>query len=175
MILLVIDVQKGIMKKDLFAFEKVKENIQELIQAARNNRREIIFVQHDDGAGTELTQGKEAYELDSFLDVQKGEKVFIKNVNSAFHPSVRLREYLKQKGETQVMICGLQTDYCMDATIKSGFENGFEMIVPALSNSTFDNQLFSAETAYRFYNEIMWPDRYAKCVSAEKALFMLKE
>lgn len=64
--------------------------------------------------------------------------IFDKNVNSAFK-STGLLEYLKQKEETEIIVVGLQTDYCIDATIKAGFEHGFKMIVPAGTNSTFDN------------------------------------
>ena len=68
------------------------------------------------------------------------------------------------------MIVGLQTDYCIDATVKCGFEHGFKMIVPAYCNSTFDNKFMSAENSYKYYNEFIWKDRYADCVSVETAL-----
>lgn len=72
------------------------------------------------------------------------------------------------------MVVGLQTDFCIDATIKSGFEHGFKMIVPEYTNSTFDNKYFNKETAYRYYNEMMWPKRYAECISMEAALKKLR-
>ena len=63
----------------------------------------------------------------------------------------------------------MQTDYCIDATIKAGFEHGFKMIVPANTNSTFDNKYMSAEQIYSYYNEFMWNRRYAECISFEEA------
>lgn len=80
-----------------------------------------------------------------------------------------LLKYLKEKKETQVMIAGMQTDYSIDATIKSGFEHGFEMLVPEYTNSTFDNPYFSKKTAYHYFNEFLWPGRYAECVTMEEA------
>ena len=44
----------------------------------------------------------------------------------------------------------------MDATIKSGFEKGFNILVPSYTNSTYDNPYFDKETAYKYYNEFMW-------------------
>ena len=85
-----------------------------------------------------------------------------------------MTEYLHSKNENQVMIAGLQTDYCIDATIKCGFEHGFEMIVPADCNTTVSNEYLSGEQSYRYYNEKMWNKRYAKCVSFEDGLSMLK-
>ena len=51
------------------------------------------------------------------------------------------------------MIAGLQTDYCIDATIKAGFEHGLNMIVPAHANTTFSNAFMTGEASYRYYNE----------------------
>ena len=44
-----------------------------------------------------------------------------------------------------MIVVGLQTEYCIDAAVKCGFEHGFEIIVPKESNSTFDNAYMSAE------------------------------
>ena len=84
-------------------------------------------------------------------------------------------EYLKEKQESTIIVAGLQTDYCIDATIKCGFEHGFRMIVPAYTNSTVDNDFMSAEMTYKYYNEFIWNGRYAECISFEKALEMMKD
>ena len=70
---------------------------------------------------------------------------------------------------------GLQTEYCIDATVKCGFEHGFRVIVPEYSNSTFDNEFMTAEQSYRYYNEFMWKNRYAECVSVENVIGMMEE
>ena len=82
-------------------------------------------------------------------------------------------EYLKKKEEKSIIIVGLQTDYCIDATIKAGFEHGFKMLVPENTNSTFDNQFMTAEQTYRYYNEFIWNSRYAECISFNKALELM--
>lgn len=63
MVLLVVDTQNGITDNRLYEFEKVKRNIKLLIETARQNGVEIIYVQHDDGPGTGFTKGDEAYEI----------------------------------------------------------------------------------------------------------------
>ena len=150
MVLLVIDTQKGITDDRLFEFERLKQNIKELIALARENGTEVIFVQHDDGPGTGFSVGDEEFEIFDEFAPAKDEKIFIKTVNSALHPTVGLLDYLKQKKETSIMAVGLQTNFCIDATIKSGFDNGFEMIVPEYTNSTFDSDYMSGETTYRY-------------------------
>lgn len=70
-----------------------------------------------------------------------------------------------EKGEQDIIVTGLQTDYCIDATVKCGFEHGFHVIVPATVNSTVDNAFMTAEQSYQYYNEFIWKRRYAECIS----------
>ena len=172
MILLVVDTQKAITNDNLYQFDLFKSRVIELIRTARNNKIEVIFVRHDDGIGNELTKGNDGFEIYDGFQPLNGELVFDKNVNSAFKDTGLLK-YLRQKEENTIIIVGLQTDYCIDATIKSGFEQGFKMIVPANANSTVDNQYMTAEQSYHYYNEFMWNKRYAECISFEKTLELM--
>jgi nicotinamidase-related amidase len=72
------------------------------------------------------------------------------------------------------MIVGLQTNFCIDATVKSAFDRGYHVIVPAGCNSTFDNDYMNREATYKYYNEMMWPERFADCVSVDEAVAMMK-
>lgn len=174
MVLLVIDTQKLITTDKLYCFERFVRNVQALIAKARECGIEVIFVRHDDGEGKPLTKGTDGFEIYDGFAPSENEKIFDKKMNSPFRDT-GLLEYLKAKGEKTIIAVGLQTDYCMDATIKCGFEHGFEMIVPEYANSTFDNGFMSAESTYRYYNEFMWNGRYAKCVSMEEALSIMEK
>ena len=48
------------------------------------------------------------------------------------------------------------------------------MIVPEYCNSTRDNPFMDAKTTYEFYNKNMWPGRYAKCLSVEETLDLIR-
>ncbi|MGN2338758.1 cysteine hydrolase family protein [Clostridium cagae] len=173
MVLLVVDTQKLITNENLYKFNKFVSNVEKIIATARQNNIEIIYVRHDDGAENELTKGTEGFEIYEKFIPSKEEKIFDKKVNSAFKDT-GLLEYLISKGEKDIIIVGLQTDYCIDATIKCGFEHGFHMIVPAYSNTTVENKFMSAEQTYRYYNEFIWKGRYAECIPLEQALKMMR-
>ncbi len=173
MVLLVIDTQKRITNEELYQFELFENRIKTLIAKARACGVEVIYIRHDDGVGEELTKGTDGFEIYDGFKPLDDERIFDKFVNSPFKES-GLLDYLKEKGEDTILAVGLQTDYCIDATVKCGFEHGFRMIVPEYTNSTFDNAFMTAEQTYRYYNDFMWKGRYAECVSFEEALALLR-
>lgn len=172
MVLLVVDTQKLMTRASLYRFETFCANVRRLIDTARRNGIEVIYVRHDDGVGENLTRGTDGFEIACEFAPAKGERIFDKTVNSPFYDS-GLLEYLAQKSEKQIVVAGLQTEYCIDATVKCGFEHGFEMIVPAYANSTFDNPHLSAEKTYHYYNEFIWTDRYARCLTMEETMKLM--
>lgn len=173
MVLLIIDVQKSITTPALFQYDLFINNVKALIKAARENQIEVIYIRHDDGKGSALTKGAEGFEIYDEFKPADGERIFDKKVNSPFKES-GLLEYLMEKHQTDLILAGLQTDYCMDAAVKCGFEHGFRIMVPAHANTTVDNEYMSAEESYKYYNEFIWKGRYAECISLEETLSMIK-
>lgn len=174
MVLLVIDAQKEITNEKLYKFDEFVSTVKMLIKTARGNGVEVIFVRHDDGAETPMTKGLEGFEIYEGFAPEQGEKIFDKQVNSPFKDT-GLAEYLSGKGETEIIITGLQTDYCIDAAVKCGFEHGYKIIVPQYANSTFDNKFMTAEKSYEYYNDFIWNGRYAECISAEETVLKMQK
>ncbi len=134
---------------------------------------EVIYFQHDDGPGTGFSVGDTDFEIAEAFAPQTGEKVYTKNINSCFG-NKEFAGYAESLEDKTIMIVGLMTNYCIDATVKSAFERGFTVVIPKGANSTSANDYMDAETTYRYYNEMMWPGRFAKCVSLEEAISLLK-
>ena len=172
MVLLVVDTQKAITNSKLYQFELFETNVKKLIHTARKSNVEVICVRQDDGVGNERTKGNDGFEIYDGFQPAENEIIFDKNVNSSFK-GTGLLEYLRKKQVTKIIIVGLQTDYCIDATIKAGFEHGFKMIVPANTNTTFDNKFMSAEQTYSYFNNFMWNKRYAECISFKEAVELI--
>lgn len=173
MVLLIIDAQKGIVNNKLYSYDKFIENVKLLIKTARENHIEVIYIRHDDGEGEPLSYGNRGFEIYEGFRPMENERIYDKTVNSCFKET-GLLEYLESKSIKSVIVAGLQTDYCIDAAVKCGFEHGFKVIVPEYANSTFDNQYMTGEESYRYYNEFMWKGRYAECVSVSQAVEMMR-
>ena len=167
----VIDIQKGITDNRLFNFEVFIDNTTRIINAARDNQIEVIYFQHDDGPGTGFSIGDEDFEIAEQVIPKEGEKIFIKNINSCFG-NKDFTDYVKD--DNTLMIVGLQTNFCIDATVKSAFERGYKVIVPQGANSTFDNDYMTGEETYKYYNDMMWSKRFATCVSVDEAIKLME-
>ena len=126
-VLLVVDVQNALIKKHPYNEKKVIENIKKLILTAKSTNKEVIYVRHDDGKGTEFEKGTDGWQIYNDVAPDSGQYIVEKKYNSAFHKT-GLREYLKSKGIDTIIIVGLQTEYCMDATLKSAFDYEYKMI-----------------------------------------------
>lgn len=165
-ILLVVDVQTALMEEHPYNEEKVIENIQKLISYSRNKGIEVIYVRHDDGPGTELENNTRGWQIFDKVAPKDTDKIFEKNFNSAFRKT-GLKEYLDSKKIRKLILTGLQTEYCIDATVKSAFEQEYEVIIPEETNSTFDNPYLTGKQLYEFFNYTLWNNRFAKVMPLE--------
>lgn len=172
MILIAMDLQKYLTNMELYNYDLFIKNTKKIINTSRANGIEIVYVQHDDGIGSRFSRGDELFEIDDEFAPVEGEKVIVKNVSSAFC-GTDLKQYIEDKHENTVIIVGLLTNFCMDATVKAAFEIGLNVIIPEGTNTTFDNIYMDKETCYKYYNEYMWPNRFAKCVSIQEAISLI--
>ncbi len=170
--LFVVDMQKGLATDELYSYDMLIKNATKLIEVARKNKVEVIYFQHDDGEGSGLSQGDVDFEIVDLIKPRKNETIFIKTKRSCFS-NKSFEEYLEDNNESDLMIVGLQTEFCIDATVKSAYEKGYSVFLPHEGNSTFDNDFISGEKTYKFYNEWIWPG-IAKCITIKEAIKLLE-
>ena len=84
MVLLVVDTQRLITNEKLYNFELFVSRIRGLIDQARINGIEVIYVRHDDGEGNSLTKGADGCDIYDPFRPADDELIFDKNVNSPF-------------------------------------------------------------------------------------------
>ena len=152
---IIIDVQ-NILVETGFETEKLLEKITYLQDQARSKNIEIIYVQHVENPEA---QTSEDWQLSALLNRKPDEKVFQKRYNSMFKET-GLKEYLDQQGIEQLVLCGMQTEYCVDTSVKVGFEYGYKLVIPEGAVTTFDGEDIPAETLNEFYENI-WEERFA--------------
>ncbi len=173
MILLVIDMQKGLVCDELYDYKNFKDKVIKIVDTARNNNIEVIFFKHDAGINSGFTEGDLDFEIIDELTPKDNEKVYTKTINSCFG-NQEFKNHMKTKDDKRIMIVGLQTNYCIDATVKSAFERGYEVIIPIGTNSTFDNSYMTGEVTVNYYNDDVWEGMVEK-ITFSKAISLLKK
>ena len=172
--LLVIDVQKTLVNEHPYQEEIMLDSIVKLISCCRNKGIEIIYVQHNGNEEENLAPGTEGWQIYYKIKPAGTERVFHKNYNSAFKDT-GLRDYLDTKEFTTLIIAGMQTEYCIDASIKAAFEYDFDLIMAKEAISTFDQPSISAKELCEFYLYRIWNNRFGKVLETDEIINSLKQ
>ncbi len=171
--LLVIDIQQALIDEHPANEELFLKRVDELIQAAHASGKEVIYVRHDGGAGDLLEQGSPGWRLNRSLSPSVQERIFEKRYPSSFKDT-GLKDYLLERGIQRLVICGMQTEYCIDSSVKAAFEHGFSVVIPSGATTTYSNPFLSGEQMISYYETMIWQLPIAEVVSMQNALEILK-
>lgn len=167
--LLIVDVQEGLVRKGPYAWAKMRAGLERLLARARQNGLPVIYVRHDGGPGGELEHGAPGWQIFEGIAPQGDEAIFEKHFNSAFHET-GLHEHLQQRGIGTLVLAGMQTEYCIDATCKAAFGLGYRVLAPKGCSTTLEGGRFPAAELVKYYEEDIWNGRYAKVLELEEVL-----
>ncbi|PQL20912.1 cysteine hydrolase [Veillonella denticariosi JCM 15641] len=166
--LIVIDIQEGLVKANPYDAKNLIENTKAIIQYFRNQNIEVIFIRHSEAEGL-LVTGSDNWQIYYELKPQENEKIFNKYYNSIFKDT-ELKEYLNNKNITDLTFVGMQVEFCIDTSLKVGFEYGYNLTIVEDAVSTFDNDHLSADKILSFYKEKIWQNRFAQLKTTKEIL-----
>ena len=166
--LIVIDIQEGLVKENPFDTKNFIINTKAIIQHFRDQNIEVIFIRHSEDEGL-LAMGSDNWQVYHELKPQKNEKIFNKYYNSIFKDT-ELKEYLNRKNITDLTFVGMQVEFCIDTSVKVGFEYGYKITIVEDAISTFDNIHLSANQILSFYKEKIWRNRFAQLKTTKEIL-----
>jgi nicotinamidase-related amidase len=171
--LLIVDVQRALIDGHPYDEANFLERLKKLIGAARNNGADVVYVRHNGGKGSPLAYGEPGFEIHPAIAPMRGEMVFDKKYNSAFKET-ELAKHLNARGIERLVLAGMQTEYCIDATCKSAFERGYSVVIPEGGSTTYDNPFFTAEKLIKFYEKMIWNRNFAGVAALEDAVGALE-
>ena len=143
---LVIDVQRGLCEGQykVFEAERVIDRIKLVISKARAADVPVVFIQHDSREGL-LKSGSHAWQLVEELEALDGDDRFVeKQATDSFHQT-KLQDLLTMMHIDQLVICGLQSDFCVDTTTRRALALGYPCILVSDGHSTLDNPVLTAK------------------------------
>jgi nicotinamidase-related amidase len=171
---LVVDVHQSMVDEGPWNSAIFLDRCGQVIRAARQRGAEVVHVMHSDGPGSGFEPGAPGWELHPMVAPLEGERVFVKEFNSAFRRT-GLEAYLRERGIGRLVLMGMQTEYCIDTTCRVAFEKEFELVMPEGTNTTFDNGGLRAELIVRHHNERIFKGRFASMPSVEAVVAALGE
>jgi nicotinamidase-related amidase len=151
-VLLVIDVQQALCSGEYAAFDigRVIDRINLLMAAARTAAAPVILVQHEEEHGL-LRHGTPGWQLAEGLALQPDDTRIRKTTPDSFNRT-ELQALLQQRGVTRLAVCGLQSDFCVDTTVRRALALGYEVSLAADAHSTLDNGVLSAAQIIAHHN-----------------------
>ena len=170
--LLVIDVQQAMIDEHPARMDEFMLNLKLLIDTAHQSGTEVIYVRHDGGEGDVLAYGTSGWQLEKSLHPRAEERVFDKRFGSAFRQT-GLSDYLAEREISRLVVCGMQTEYCIDTSVKVAFEFGYDVVIPAGGTTTYANPFLSGDKLIHYYERMIWNEPLAKVIDMESALQLL--
>jgi nicotinamidase-related amidase len=150
--LLVIDVQKTLCTGPWAAhdIEGVIARINGVAAQARAAGAPVIFVQHEEDEDA-MRFGSDGWALDERLAAHADDPRIRKTVGNAFH-TPELPGLLASLGVERVVVCGLQSDFCIDASVRGALALGHPVTLLSDAHSTVDNGVLAAAQISAHHN-----------------------
>ncbi len=89
------------------------------ITAAREMENPVIFIQHKSASGMEINE---------MVEPMPGEKIFVKEEVNSFL-GTGLKEHLDGLEIDTLVICGMQTQMCVEAAVRAAHDYGYHVIL----------------------------------------------
>lgn len=148
--LVVIDMQVGNVGA---AYEKdaIVARLADLVAEARATGIPIVFIQHEDDW---LRPGVPEWEFLTALAPANGDLIIPKRACDAFYETP-LREELSARGVRHLVVTGMQTELCVDATCRRATSEGFDVTLVADGHTTEDTADLPAAQIIAHHNRAL--------------------
>ena len=152
-VLLIVDAQVNQFEPPMAVHDgpQILKRLESLVKRARAAHVPIAFIQNDGGEIDPDFPGTPGWALHPELLPVGSEKVYRKTTTDSFHET-GLLEDLRAAGATDLVIAGMQSNYCIDATTRRAVQEGFNVTLVSDAHSTFSFTEVPAEAIIEAQN-----------------------
>jgi nicotinamidase-related amidase len=175
--LLLIDIQNDYFpggKMELAGSLEASLRAREILAFFRGKHLPVVHIQHVAArpGATFFLPDTEGVKIHPNVEPWPGEVIFQKNYPNSFR-STPLLGHLQDNKVDEVVVCGMMTHMCVDATVRAAFDYGLEVTVVhdgcATRTLAFQNQtIAAAQVQGAFLSALSF--LYARVVSTEEYL-----
>ncbi|MGC4795296.1 isochorismatase family protein [Micromonospora saelicesensis] len=138
--LVVIDVQESFRQRPIWAYGSnpdMLRQVDRLVAAARQRGDLVVWVLHSEpGTGGLFDPALSYVRLIDGLVPAEGEPTLVKTAHNAF-TTTNLQQLLTQAGITDITVCGIRTEQCVETTTRVGADLGYRMTFVTDATLTF--------------------------------------
>ena len=171
--MMIIDVQSAFFDKNgticVYHGEELLKTIKNLISRARKASVPVIYVQHDGDKGTPFEPGKPSWPIHPAIAPLGSDLVIHKRTPDSFYGTT-LQTELESRGIRKLIITGIQSDWCVDTTVRRAYSLEYEVTVVEDAHSTYDTKILKAPQIIAHHNSI-FGGRFAKLKKADEINF----
>ncbi|MDP9710896.1 UNVERIFIED_ORG: nicotinamidase-related amidase [Pseudomonas fluorescens] len=151
--LLIIDVQRALCtgEYECHDIKRVIDTINGLSARARQSGVPVVLIQHNE-KDSPFAHGAEGWQLADGLVTAPGDLRVDKTANDSFYQT-NLQKLIPREDFDRLVICGMQTDYCVNATVRQAHQLGYDVELAADAHTTVDNGNMSAEDVIAEHNK----------------------
>jgi nicotinamidase-related amidase len=146
--LMLIDVQRNMLEPPtpVPAAASIREALQDLLLRARGAGALVIHVQNDGPPGEPDEPGTDGWQL--VFPAGAGELIVRKDQPDTFAANPALAKDLAAKEITEVVMAGMQSNYCVAESSRGALKHGLQAILASGAHATYDeNEPASAISA----------------------------
>ncbi len=153
--LLIIDVQQAICVGEWAAFgiDPMVDRINAVAAVARDAGAPVILIQHQEADGP-MQADTPGWQLYDRLETRDGDLRLRKTATDSFHRTA-LQELLQSRGVDRIVVCGLQSEFCVDSTVRGALAHGYPVTLIADGHSTVDNGVLTAAQISAHHTETL--------------------
>jgi nicotinamidase-related amidase len=154
--LLIIDMQVGNFSdpNPVYKADELLARTKSLVIKGRSAQIPILYVQNNGGSGDPDEYGSAGWQIHPSVAPIKREIMVEKKTPDAFHKT-GLHKKLKSMGIKNLVIAGLQTEYCVDTTCRRAFSLGYNVILVKDAHSTWNSSILNAEKIIEHHNHVL--------------------
>jgi nicotinamidase-related amidase len=147
--LLVIDIQRGafdgVRCPPIDSPERFVGNAGQLVEAARAGQRPIVFIQHSESdPRAPFEKGSVHWQLHESLQPQGAHESRLEKYASSAFEGTALDAQLRAQGVDTLVLCGLQSEFCVSNTARSALLLGYRVLLAQDAHSTWPSEGLSA-------------------------------
>jgi nicotinamidase-related amidase len=157
--LIIIDIQNDYFDNGTMTLvdsDKAAENVKLILDRYRADSLPIIHIKHiaTKPTATFFLPNTNGAEIHANVKPLGQEKVIVKHYPNSFRET-ELLDYLKGKNITDLVICGMMTHMCIDATVRAAKDFGFNIVLIgdacATKDQEINGQIVKAEEVQRSF------------------------